>query len=436
MIKSIIKYFIGFSLAFILISPAVLFVSIVEKNPQVEKGPPLSFDKVKRVEQLIRTHKPRFMRFRQIRRIRILEQDLNLLANYGVSQLTGKDYIFPKVSLSAPFISFFATIKIPKTPFGEYLNPELVLKLDKNRPEIFFFRIGKLKIPKKIITPLASLIGQYFLSSEVYNLFLKNLDALRFVSIREKQLNFIYEWNPDSLLKLHESGKTLLVSPEHQFKLITYTNELTKLLDILKENHLKKISLSRVIRPLFQFAAGQSELSKDPVLENRALLQALSLYVIGEKLDPLVNADKLKQVKPRVDIRLTLYGREDLVKHFLVSAGLAVSAGTKLSQFAGIAKEVGDSNGGSGFSFADLAADRAGVMLGETAIASPSQANRIQRQMKNSKGESQFMPRIDRLPEGIMELEFKKRYTDLDSKAYALIDEEISRRIGECSVFR
>lgn len=436
MIKTIIKLFISGFFVLILICPAILFVSIVEKNPRVEKGPPLSFDNVKRVEQLVRAYKPRYMRFRQIRRIHILEKDLNLIAQYGVSQLTDKDYIFPEIRLSDPFISLMGTIHIPKTPFGEYLNLELVLKLDNNKPAIDFFRIGKLKIPKEIINPMVSIIGQHLLKSDGYHLILKNLDAIRSASIRGKQLTFIYEWNPDSLLKLHESGKTLLVSREHQQKLVEYTNELMQLLSVLKKNHLPSVSLSRIIRPLFQSAAKQSERSGDPVLENRALLQALSLYVIGEKLDPLVNADRLKQVKPREDVRLTLWGREDLAKHFLVSAGLAVSAGSKLSRFAGLAKEVDDSNRGSGFSFADLAADRAGEKLGEIAIDSRGQAGRLQEQMGNVKGESEFMPRIDHLPEGIMELEFKKRYTDLDSQTYAMIDEVITRRIGECRVYK
>ena len=52
------------------------------------------------------------------------------------------------------------------------------------------------------------------------------------------------------------------------------------------------------------------------------------------------------------------------------------------------------------------------------------------------KQESDFMPRIDHLPEGIMALEFKKLYKDLDSKAYVMIDDEINRRIDECSAYK
>ena len=45
------------------------------------------------------------------------------------------------------------------------------------------------------------------------------------------------------------------------------------------------------------------------------------------------------------------------------------------------------------------------------------------------------MPRIDDLPEGIMELEFKHRYRDLDSEAYRLVQDEIDRRLATCRVY-
>ncbi len=436
MIKSIIKLFVFFVFILVVVCPIALLVTAIEKKPAVGKSPELSFDNVKRVEQLIRQYKPRYMRFKQVRRISVLEDDLNLLVNYGVSQLTGKDFIYPEIFLSAPLIYLRATVKIPSTPLGEYVNPELVLKLTHDKPDIAYLGLGKIKIPGQIIKPLASFLGTRFLSPEIYDQLIKNLDGMRSVSIRQKRLSLIYEWNPETLTKLHESGKTLLVSPAHQTGLILYTNELSSIAAIVKEHQVNPISLSRVIRSLFQLAADQSRISGDPVMENRALLQALTIYCLGETLEHLVNEERLKELKPHVDMTLSLYGRDDLAKHFLVSAGLAVSAGSKLSRFVGLAKEVDDSAGGSGFSFADLAADRAGVRLGELAVDSPGQASRIQQKMAAVKKESEFMPGIDHLPEGIMELQFKKQYTDLDSAAYLLIEDEISRRIETCTAYQ
>jgi hypothetical protein len=52
------------------------------------------------------------------------------------------------------------------------------------------------------------------------------------------------------------------------------------------------------------------------------------------------------------------------------------------------------------------------------------------------KTEDQFMPRIDHLPEGIMALQFKKRYADFDSKAYTMVEDEITQRINSCWVYQ
>jgi hypothetical protein len=95
-----------------------------------------------------------------------------------------------------------------------------------------------------------------------------------------------------------------------------------------------------------------------------------------------------------------------------------------------------DSRGGSGFSFADLAADRAGVRFAEMAIGSSQQAKLLQQRMGGNFKETDFMPRIDNLPEGIQELEFKRRYKDLDSETYRMVEAEIELRIVACQIYQ
>ena len=45
------------------------------------------------------------------------------------------------------------------------------------------------------------------------------------------------------------------------------------------------------------------------------------------------------------------------------------------------------------------------------------------------------MPDIEDLPEGVMELEFKTRYQDLDSKKFRIVEDEIERRLLRCKVY-
>jgi uncharacterized protein YfiM (DUF2279 family) len=109
------------------------------------------------------------------------------------------------------------------------------------------------------------------------------------------------------------------------------------------------------------------------------------------------------QRQPRPLI-LTLQGRHDLAQHFAISAALAAWAGEPLANTIGLDKEVDDARGGSGFSFADLAADRAGTRFGELAVqparlAAPSPA-----------GSERPAAATDGLPEPMQTDEFRRRF--------------------------
>jgi uncharacterized protein YfiM (DUF2279 family) len=70
-----------------------------------------------------------------------------------------------------------------------------------------------------------------------------------------------------------------------------------------------------------------------------------------------------------------LLGRYDSAQHFVISAALAAWAGEPAANAIGVYKEIDDSRRGSGFSFADLAADRAGTRFGEVLAWRPGNAS-------------------------------------------------------------
>ena len=91
--------------------------------------------------------------------------------------------------------------------------------------------------------------------------------------------------------------------------------------------------------------------------------------------------------------------------------------------------------GGSGFSFVDLLADRAGVRFAELSTASDRKARWVQQKVGRSSTESVFMPRIGDLDEGMMQKKFKQRYRDVDSAAYRTEKQRIERRIDACTLY-
>ena len=130
-----------------------------------------------------------------------------------------------------------------------------------------------------------------------------------------------------------------------------------------------------------------------------------------------------------------LYKRIDLAQHFIGSAAITASLKGQLAQIAGEEKEMHDAQGVSGFSFIDLAADKAGTRFGEMATSSPESARKIQKAMSGIKDYSDFMPDPRDLPEHMDETEFKQRFQSVYSPAYKEITKQIDTRIAETPIY-
>ncbi|MFA5905226.1 MAG: hypothetical protein WC836_14930 [Desulfobacula sp.] len=417
----------------LILFPVILFFFLMDDTPLISEHERLSMDNVQKVKDIISSIKPDNMNKKQIRAMALSENDLNTLLNYGVQHGLGYERLFTKIELPEKKAHAWVTLELPVNPAGKYLNVFISLKNNGAYLDVDHLKAGKLTIPGILINPAIRVGNHLLLYSELYKGLNRHVQAVKKITITKGYLNIVYEWDPSVFGLMHENGKKFLLSKEHQEKLVQYYNQLVQTLGPYRN---KKVSLTVVLRPMFVFSAQQSKISNHPVLENTALFQVLSLYSIKRGLKDLVHEDLMKRMEPFTAASFTLYGRTDLPKHFLISAGLTVSAGSKLSNFIGLAKEVDDSDKGSGFSFADLAADKAGVRMGELAAGSPEKAVWLQHKMSEIEQETDFIPLIDDLPEGIRKLEFKKRYNDLDSKSYAMVNDEIDKRIGDCTVYR
>ena len=124
----------------------------------------------------------------------------------------------------------------------------------------------------------------------------------------------------------------------------------------------------------------------------------------------------------------TLGGRDDLKRHFAVSAGLYAASTAQATIGVGELKELIDSgDGGSGFSFDDLAADLAGARFAAVLLATPATGWPELRARLTA--ESDILPEVRDLPSGLSAAEFAARFGDVDSPEYRAIVDEITRRI-------
>jgi hypothetical protein len=112
------------------------------------------------------------------------------------------------------------------------------------------------------------------------------------------------------------------------------------------------------------------------LVENRAVSWALAIYLSYGAMETLVGdlvSGQRALVRPTS--RVTLGARWDLMAHFIYSAGITLATQQGIGIAAVEFKELLDSGkSGSGFSFADLAADRAGVRFVDVATGSESTA--------------------------------------------------------------
>ncbi len=99
----------------------------------------------------------------------------------------------------------------------------------------------------------------------------------------------------------------------------------------------------------------------------------------------------------------------------------------------GIAKELMDAtSGGSGFSFDDLAADRAGTLLAIAATKNDVNARNLQTRIGQGVVIADFFPGVEGLPSGLTRDVFQSEYGGLGGKETQRLANEIERRLALC----
>jgi hypothetical protein len=248
---------------------------------------------------------------------------------------------------------------------------------------------------------------------------------VRTVRFGSGQAVVAYRYSADA----RERVLAAVLPPEQRQRVKAYAARLAQLAEPPPPDGT--ISLARLLPPLFRLAAERSAAGADAAQENRAALVALVLYSNRRALD-LVMPLALDGVPARPLVVL-LQQRDDLPRHFLVSAALAAEAGSPLADAVGLWKELEDARRGSGFSFDDLAADRAGTRFGELAVAEPA---KLQQRVATMQREDEFAPPVDGLPSFMHEAEFVRRFGSTRTPAYRQMMAEVERRVAALPLWR
>ncbi len=172
------------------------------------------------------------------------------------------------------------------------------------------------------------------------------------------------------------------------------------------------------------------------VQHNRAAILALGIALGEERLAKYVglNHDRnLVHQAAQLSEGITFRERVDWSRHFCVSAALAVLENPLVSDAGGLIKEQLDAlTKGSGFSFCDFAADRAGVRFANAATNSEADAVAMQHLLMGEFVVSNFLPSIADLPENLTTEQFRSQYGAVGSQRYRDKITAIESRLDSC----
>lgn len=411
----------GAALALLLLAAGVLaaVVAMLQTEPAVAVTQDVNHEDVARALSLLRTHDPRQARVGVVSSALMRERDLEVLLNHAAHRWFAAA---SRVRLQPQRATIQLSAHAPNNPFGRWLNLELQLQETGGLPVIDSFRIGRLPLPPW----LAERIGLYAVDRFGLGKELQlAAEVVRRVRFSPQQVLVTYAWQGDSMHRLFDG----LLTAEEVKRLRFYSDLLAEL--TARRAPSFEMPMAQLLGPMFDLARQRSAAGNDAAAENRAVLVALTLYANGRSVGSVAPvARSWPQARP---MRLMLAARADFPLHFLVSAALASEGTTPLSKAIGVYKEVADSRGGSGFSFNDMAANRAGTRFGTLAVQDPQ---RLQDLVARGVSDAELLPRTDDLPEFMAEPEFVRRYGGVGKPAYNALLAEIDRRIGLLPLLR
>ena len=396
-------------------------VLAVADQPTVSRAAEFTPEDIARAKRIVEQNDPRNMIAGGRRTLSLSQEDVDLALNYLAGRYANGS---SRVELQAGAAAITASLELPAKLPGRYLNVAAVLHETAVLPEFDSLRVGRLPVPAWLAN---TLLGMALKRLDQRADFRIVRDTLKQITVSQGRINVTYDWQQD----LPDRIKAVMLPPDDQARLHAYQTQLAAISAPAAGGD--RVSLTELITPLFKLAAQRSA-SGDPSAENRAAIVVLTFYVNGKGLEAIVPA--ARDWPRAVTRKVLLSGRDDFAQHFTISAALAANAGVAISDVIGLYKEVSDSRGGSGFSFNDIAADKAGSRFGELAVASRESALKLQRMVNAGVTDKDLMPPFADLPEFMPEAEFKQRYGGLGAPAYKTMMDDIERRVAALPLFR
>ena len=402
------------TLLLLVLAAGGLFLAALESQPLVKRSETLSPLSIAQARGLLLRNDPRRLRPGQAGRMAIPAALIDDGINYAASRfLHGRGALV----LHARSAEIRLTLRAPLA--GErFINLSATLLEAEGEPRISAAKIGPLSLPPFLVEMALGAGIRLAGYEREWQLARRAIRDLRFAPQHGVVL-VAYVWEPALL----EHARSLALNRDDLARLRSAHEMLAGQLDHRAAG--SRVELSTVLATLL-------DVNGSDQLENRrAAIFVLAAYLSEKNLASILpEAANWPRARP---VRLTLLGRIDSAQHFVISAALAAWAGEPLADAIGLYKELSDSRHGSGFSFADLAADRAGTIFGELLIKHPARVDEL---LHSPFADAALTPALADFPGPMNERDFQQRFGSPGSPAYQQVLDEIDRRIFALPLYR
>ena len=410
----LLAWLAGTLLLLVLAAGGLVLVAL-DSQPLVSRNATIAPLSVAQARWLLLTNDPRRLRSGDSQRtaipVALLDDGVNYLATrflHGRGALVLAEQTAEiRLTLRAPFFSD-----------ERYLNLSATLQQTTGEPRISAAKIGALPLPAALVE-FAFATGVRLAGYErEWNLARHAIRELKFEPERQRII-VGYVWESALL----DRARAVAVSRDDLARMRSAQEMLAAMLDHKAPG--SKIELVTILGPLLDVNGSDQRENR------RAAIFILAAYQSEKNIVALIpEAANWPRLRP---VMLTLQGRGDSAQHFVVSAGLAAWAGEPLADAIGLYKELDDARHGSGFSFADLAADRAGTRFGELINQNDT---KLQLLTQGKLGNNDLVPTLNDLPESLNERDFRRQYGNSSSPAYQRLAEEIEHRLAAMPLYQ
>ncbi len=399
----------------------VCTILIFEISPLVENSKGIQPQQVRQAKQRIKLFADGLAADTTTVRLTISPEQASAIgaAVSSIIPKTATDFGFSPTAIE----TYTSTILIPRWLF---LNTTCYIELHQTSSNVSHCFVGDLPLPGALVSALSYGVTSLLFDSEVA----KTIDnILSGWTLKQGSLHLIASKPRDFKQRINKSlDSAKQVARVAISQSIPSPDKIQAYIDSLENQNFSSMSLALPIKHLSLQATVES-LDSDPVEENKAFIWALAVKYAGSRFA------KLAGVTPVTVEPYQLRDRRDLALHFIYSAILQQIGDNQVSFAIGELKELDDTNvGGSGFSFADLAADKAGTLFADTLTKSTKSALVSQNLLNLISDERTFMPFVHDLPEGLHQRDFEQLFRHTQSDTYLQYERSILDRVTQLTL--